>query len=147
MNTKTRPGPEIAPAMLRDVGCEFVLVGHSERRALYRESSEVIAAKFVSAQAAGLKPVLCLGETLAEREAGDTERVIDEQLKAVVTSAGAGSLANAVIAYRVSASVTPRTRELRRCDILEHHPGQRQCTRFKGVLAFRMIIKETHDSS
>jgi len=90
---------ETAGAMLRDVGCEFVLVGHSERRALYGESSDAVAAKYVAAQSAGLRPVLCVGETLAEREAGDTERVIGEQLKAVLDSAGVGSLANAVIAY------------------------------------------------
>jgi triosephosphate isomerase (TIM) len=90
---------ETSGAMLRDVGCEFVLVGHSERRALFGESSETVAAKYVAAQVAGLQPVLCVGETLAEREAGDTERVIGKQLEAVLDSAGVGSLANAVIAY------------------------------------------------
>ena len=90
---------ETAPAMLVEIGCEYVLVGHSERRALYGESSEVVAAKYAAAQKAGLKPVLCLGETLEEREAGNTERVVDEQLKAVLDSVGVESLANAVIAY------------------------------------------------
>lgn len=90
---------ETAPSMLTEVGCEFVLVGHSERRSLYGESSEAVAAKYAAAQAAGLKPVLCVGETLEEREAGNTEQVIDEQLDAVLDSAGVGSLANAVIAY------------------------------------------------
>jgi triosephosphate isomerase (TIM) len=90
---------ETAGAMLRDVGCEFVLVGHSERRALYGESSEAVAAKYVAAQVAGLKPVLCVGETLAEREAGATEEVIGTQLEAVLDRAGVGSLSNAVIAY------------------------------------------------
>jgi len=90
---------ETAPSMLVEIGCEYVLVGHSERRALYGESSETVAAKYVAAQKAGLKPVLCLGETLAEREAGDTERVIDQQIDAVLGSAGVESLANAVIAY------------------------------------------------
>jgi triosephosphate isomerase len=90
---------ETAPSMLRDVGCEFVLVGHSERRALYGESSAAVAAKYVAAQSAGLKPVLCVGETLEEREAGNTEQVIEEQLDAVLGSAGVASLANAVIAY------------------------------------------------
>ena len=90
---------ETAPSMLVDVGCEFVLVGHSERRALYGESSTAVAAKYVAAQSAGLKPVLCVGETLEEREAGNTEQVIEEQLNAVLGSAGVASLANAVIAY------------------------------------------------
>jgi len=90
---------ETSPSMLRDVGCEFVLVGHSERRALYGESSAAVAAKYVAAQGAGLVPVLCLGESLEEREAGDTEKVIDGQLNAVISVAGVGSFANAVIAY------------------------------------------------
>jgi triosephosphate isomerase len=85
--------------MLKDVGCEYVIVGHSERRAMYGESSEIVAAKFTAAQAAGLVPILCVGETLAEREAGTTEKVIDEQLDAVLDAAGIDAFAAAVIAY------------------------------------------------
>jgi len=90
---------EVAPAMLKDVGCEFVIVGHSERRALMGETSQVVAAKFVAAQAAGLTPILCVGESLEEREAGATESVVDEQLNAVLDAAGIGAFAAAVIAY------------------------------------------------
>ena len=90
---------EVAPAMLRDVGCEYVIVGHSERRALYGESSEQVAAKFVAAQDAGIIPILCIGETLEEREAGTTEAVVDAQLDAVLDAAGIAAFANAVIAY------------------------------------------------
>ena len=90
---------EVAPAMLRDVGCEYVIVGHSERRALYGESSEQVAAKFVAAQDAGIIPTLCIGETLEEREAGTTEAVVDAQLDAVLDAAGIAAFANAVIAY------------------------------------------------
>jgi len=90
---------EVAPQMLRDVGCEYVIVGHSERRALYGESSEKVAAKFAAAQSAGLLPILCVGETLDEREAGTTESVIDEQLDAVLDRAGIAALASAVVAY------------------------------------------------
>jgi triosephosphate isomerase len=91
---------ETSPAMLRDVGCEFALVGHSERRSLYGETSEQVAAKFVAAQAAaGLTPVLCVGETLAERESESTEAVINEQLAAVLDTSGIGAIASAVIAY------------------------------------------------
>lgn len=90
---------EVSPAMLRDVGAEYVIVGHSERRALYGESSAQVAAKFVAAQAAGLIPILCVGETLGEREAGDTEAVVDGQLDAVLETAGSGAFAKAVIAY------------------------------------------------
>jgi triosephosphate isomerase len=90
---------ETAPSMLKDVGCAYVIVGHSERRAIYGESSAEVAAKFRAAQAAGLIPILCVGETLEEREAGATEKVIDEQFDAVLNSAGAESFAAAVIAY------------------------------------------------
>ena len=90
---------EVAPAMLRDVGCDYVIVGHSERRSLYGETSEQVAAKFVAAQAAGIVPILCVGETLEEREAGTTEAVVDEQLDAALSAAGIEAFARAVIAY------------------------------------------------
>ena len=90
---------EVAPAMLKDIGCEYVIVGHSERRALYGESSAQVAAKFVAAQAAGLTPILCVGESLEEREAGTTESVVDEQLDAVLDAAGISAFGAAVIAY------------------------------------------------
>ena len=90
---------EVAPAMLLDCGCDYVLVGHSERRTLYGESSEDVAAKCIAALRAGLRPVLCVGETLEEREAGNTETVIDEQLNAVLESAGIAAFEAAVIAY------------------------------------------------
>jgi len=90
---------ETAPSMLKDVGCEYVIVGHSERRALYDETSEQVAAKFQAAQAVGITPILCVGETLPERKAGTTQQVIDEQLDAVVSTAGIAAFAAAVIAY------------------------------------------------
>ncbi len=90
---------EVAPGMLKDIGCEYVIVGHSERRALYGESSFQVAAKFQAAQAAGITPILCVGETLEEREDGATERVVDFQLNAVLDAAGIGAFASAVVAY------------------------------------------------
>ncbi len=90
---------EVAPAMLRDIGCEYVIVGHSERRAMYGESSFQVAAKFQAAQAAGLVPILCVGETLDERESGATESVVDYQLGAVIDAAGIGAFSSAVVAY------------------------------------------------
>ena len=90
---------EVAPMMLRDCGCEFVIVGHSERRAMMGETSDIVAAKFMAAQANGLTPILCIGETLEQREAGQTAEVIDEQLNAVLDSAGAAAFARAVVAY------------------------------------------------
>ena len=90
---------EVAPSMLNEAGCEYVLVGHSERRTLYGESSADVAAKFKSALASGLKPVLCVGETLDEREAGATETVVDGQIQTVIDLVGIGGFAAAVIAY------------------------------------------------
>lgn len=90
---------EVAGQMLRDVGCTHVIVGHSERRALYGETDAVVAAKFKAAQSAGLTPIVCVGETLEQREAGDTRRVISGQVAAVVDAAGVGAFAKAVVAY------------------------------------------------
>ncbi len=90
---------EVAAAMLKEVGCGYVIVGHSERRALYGESSALVAKKFVAALGAGLTPILCVGESLTEREAGHTEAVVAEQLDAVLQASGIGSFEGAVVAY------------------------------------------------
>src|SRR5215472_2557185 len=90
---------EIAAAMLKDVGCEYVIVGHSERRLLYRENDQLVARKFGSAHGKGLVPILCVGEQLADREAGRTREVIGRQLDAVLELCGAGALGEGVIAY------------------------------------------------
>lgn len=90
---------EVAADMLKDVGCEYVIVGHSERRAMMGESNEIVASKFAAAKKAGLTPILCLGETLEQREADRTEQVIGEQLNAVLESSGIAAIAGAVIAY------------------------------------------------
>jgi triosephosphate isomerase len=90
---------EVAGSMLRDFGCTYVIVGHSERRTLYGESDEGVADKFVAAQQAGLKPILCVGELLEEREQGITEQVVSRQLEAVLKATGVEALASAVIAY------------------------------------------------
>jgi triosephosphate isomerase len=90
---------EVSAAMLKDVGCRYVLVGHSERRQLYGESDELVARKFVAAQSQGLVPVLCVGETLEEREAGQTLAVISRQMDAVLTVSGVAALGQAVVAY------------------------------------------------
>ncbi len=90
---------EVSGPMLRDFGCRYVIVGHSERRALYGESDPLVAQKFKAAQDAGLTPIVCVGETLAEREANDTEKVVARQLDAVTSRVGIGALANSVVAY------------------------------------------------
>lgn len=90
---------EVSAAMLRDFGCSYVIVGHSERRAYYGESSHLVAEKFLAAQQAGMTPILCVGESLQERESGVTEAVVAEQLDALIKLAGVQVLANAVVAY------------------------------------------------
>ncbi len=90
---------EVAGGMLADLGCHYVIVGHSERRALYGEDDAMVAAKFLAAQRHGLVPILCVGETLEERESGVTEAVVGRQLEAVISAAGVGALGQAVIAY------------------------------------------------
>jgi triosephosphate isomerase len=82
--------------MLGDFGCRYVLVGHSERRQLFGEGDAQVAAKFAAARAAGITPILCVGETLQEREAGRTQEVVARQLDAVLAK---GALGDAVLAY------------------------------------------------
>jgi triosephosphate isomerase len=90
---------EVSATMLKDVGCAGAIVGHSERRALYGESDQLVARKFAAVLAAGLTPILCVGEQLAEREAGRTFEVVDRQLDAVLDLSGVGAFTRAVIAY------------------------------------------------
>ena len=90
---------EVSAAMLKDVGCEYVIIGHSERRLLYRESDQLVARKFAAAHAKGLVPILCVGEQLAEREAGRTGEVIARQLDVVLELCGAGAFEQGVVAY------------------------------------------------
>ncbi len=89
----------VAPGMLADFACRYVIIGHSERRGLFHESNEIAAAKFAAAQKAGLTPIFCVGETLSERESGVTEQVVAIQLDAVLSRFGAAALSRAVIAY------------------------------------------------
>lgn len=90
---------EVSGPMLVDYGCQYVLVGHSERRMLFKEDLVLVAAKFRAAMQAGLQPILCVGETLAEREQGKTEAVIAEQIESVVQTVGIEPFRQAVVAY------------------------------------------------
>ncbi len=90
---------EVAPGMLKELGVQAVILGHSERRSLYGESDALVVAKVVQALRAGLQPILCVGETLAEREAGETLAVVARQLCAVLDVVGVEAFAAAVLAY------------------------------------------------
>ncbi len=90
---------EVAASMLRDFGCKYVIVGHSERRSYHAESDELVAKKYAVARAAGLVPILCVGETLEEREGGVTETVVARQLDALIDLEGVEALQDGVIAY------------------------------------------------
>ncbi len=90
---------EVSGGMIKEFGCRYAIVGHSERRTLYGETDAVVAAKYAAALKAGLSPILCVGETLAEREANVTADVVVRQLDAVLALSGVASLAQAVIAY------------------------------------------------
>ncbi len=90
---------EVSAAMLREAGCRYAIVGHSERRSLYGETDQLVAERFAMAVAGGIRPILCLGETLDEREQGITELVVARQLDAVIEHAGIESFTEAVIAY------------------------------------------------
>ena len=90
---------EISTAMLQDFGCSYVVIGHSERRAYHGESDAQVAAKTVAALAAGITPIVCIGETLAQREAGQTDAVVAQQLGAVLAAISADDVAKLVLAY------------------------------------------------
>lgn len=90
---------EVSGPMLKEFGCEYAIVGHSERRAIYGEKDEDTARKFAAARKHGLKPILCVGETLEEREGGITEAVVARQLDAVIALEGVEALTDGVIAY------------------------------------------------
>lgn len=107
---------EVSASMLKEFGCRYVLVGHSERRAQYGESDAVVAAKFAAAQAVGIVPVLCVGESLAERQSGLTAQVVSRQLSAVLDLLGVAALESSVVAYEpvwaigTGMTATPRHR-------------------------------------
>ena len=90
---------EVSGAMLKEIGCAYAIVGHSERRSLYGESDALVAQRFLAAQRHGLTPIFCIGETLEEREAGATQTVCERQIDAVLDAAGIKVFGNAVIAY------------------------------------------------
>lgn len=90
---------EISPAMLKDAGCDFVIVGHSERRHIFGDTSDDVNKKVRAALAAGVKPIVCVGETLEQREAGHTETVLEDQISNSLADIEAPAFAEVIIAY------------------------------------------------
>ena len=90
---------EVSANMIKDFGARHVIVGHSERRSLYGETSSLVAEKVKTALDNDLTPLLCVGESLEQREAGETETVVAEQINAVIELAGIGAFRNIIIAY------------------------------------------------
>ncbi len=90
---------EVAGTMIKEFNCTYAIVGHSERRNIYRETDELVAKRFAAARRAGIIPILCVGELLEEREAGNTEDIVGKQLDAVLALEGIDAFADAVIAY------------------------------------------------
>jgi triosephosphate isomerase (TIM) len=133
---------EISASMLRDFGCRYVIIGHSERRALYGESDALVAQKFVTATQAGLIPILCVGELLAEREGGATEAVVARQLDAVLKTAEAiAAFKSAVIAYEpVWAIGTGRTATPAQAQEVHDFIRRRVAQKDKGIAAALRIL-------
>lgn len=132
---------EIATSMLRDVGCEYVLAGHSERRQHYGETDEIVAQKFMAAAIADLKPILCVGETLADRKANNTEQVIASQISALLDlENGANSLYNGAIAYEpVWAIGTGQTATPEQAQVV-HASIRAQIAKHDPLLAEQLMI-------
>ena len=132
---------EVSAEMLGECGCQMTLVGHSERRQYYSESDEVVAAKSARALQAGLTPVVCLGETLEEREADATQSVVARQLDAVLDTCGVAALGEAVLAYEpIWAIGTGRTATPEQANEVHAFLRQRVAERDRQVAAGLRIL-------
>jgi len=132
---------EVSAPMLREFGCTLAIVGHSERRLVYGESDALVAARYQKAIGHGLCPLLCIGETLEQREAGETFAVVDQQLQAVLDLAGIDSLRQAVIAYEpVWAIGTGRTATPEQAQEVHAHIRQRLAAQDHEIAAQVRIL-------
>ncbi|MDH3671632.1 MAG: triose-phosphate isomerase [Gammaproteobacteria bacterium] len=127
---------EVSAPMLTDYGCQYAIVGHSERRALYGESDAVVTQKFGVAIENNLTPILCVGETLAQREADETEKTVNDQLDAVLQQHGIEAMAKAVVAYEpVWAIGTGRTATPQQAQAVHHFIRNKLAVADKNVAA------------
>lgn len=125
---------EVSGPMLKDFGCTYVIVGHSERRTFYGENDALVGEKYGAAQTVGLVPILCVGETLQERETNQTEVVVARQLDAVINKHGIGSIKSAVIAYEpVWAIGTGKTATPQQAQDMHYFIRDRLATKDKTV--------------
>ena len=132
---------EVSAAMLREFGSTYVIVGHSERRVLYGEDSATVALKYRAARDAGLTPILCVGETLEQREAGETERAVDAQLAAVTALVGVQALSAGVIAYEpVWAIGSGKTATPEQAQAVHHHIRRKVAAEDSSVAANLLIL-------
>jgi triosephosphate isomerase len=132
---------EVSASMLKDVGCAGAIVGHSERRAIFGESDQLVARKFAAVLAVGLTPILCVGEQLAEREAGRTFEVVDRQLDAVLDLSGVAAFSRAVIAYEpVWAIGTGKTASPQQAEEVHAHIRGRIASRDAKIAALVRIL-------
>ncbi|MGB9150699.1 MAG: triose-phosphate isomerase [Burkholderiales bacterium] len=132
---------EVAATMLQDFGCRYVIVGHSERRAMFGDDDATVAAKFQAALAAGLTPILCVGETLDERHSGLTEQVVARQLDRVLDAAGSAAFAKAFVAYEpVWAIGTGKTATPQEAQAVHEFIRQRIAERDKAVAQNLQIL-------
>lgn len=130
---------EVSAAMLRDFGCSFVIVGHSERRFLFGERDEIVGRKAAAALEAGIEPIVCVGETLAQRDAGLVFDVIGAQLDATLSALGVGGMGSITIAYEpVWAIGTGRSASA--VQVGEVHRAIREWLHDRGVDATRVRI-------
>lgn len=132
---------EVSAAMLKEFSCKYVLIGHSERRTLYGENDAMVARKFVAAQTAGIVPILCVGETLAERDTNATESVVGRQLDRVIELVGITALQNCVVAYEpVWAIGTGKTATAEQAQAVHHFIRSRVASRDSVVAAALLIL-------
>jgi len=132
---------EVSASMLKDVGCAGAIVGHSERRAIFGETDQLVARKFAAVLAVGLTPILCVGEQLAEREAGRTFEVVDRQLDAVLDLSGVAAFSRAVIAYEpVWAIGTGKTASPQQAEEVHAHIRGRIASRDAKIAALVRIL-------